>query len=190
MSACALSLLHYRWQVHVSLCLYSPRYCLCHLQVSLLHVQLQRSSYPCSQAPPSLPPRNMFLWPYTRPERPSTPIIPCAFRLRLGHGRWTKIHLRIYYFARQLSIVLELKAASHHCAVILQSQISVHNPLCQRYPLVSKNQSNTADILTKPLAKVLQQCWCKLLRLDHGQGGVLEDDPNKILGDGGMIEPP
>ena len=25
------------------------------------------------------------------------------------------------------------------------------------------NQSNTTDILTKLLAKVLQQCWCKLL---------------------------
>ena len=51
------------------------------------------------------------------------------------------------------------------------------------------NQSNTADILTKPLTKVLQQHWCKLLRLDRSQGGVLEDDPNEILGDGGMIEP-
>ena len=50
------------------------------------------------------------------------------------------------------------------------------------------NQSNTADILTKPLTKVLQQHWCKLLRLDCGQGGVLEDDPDEILGDGGMIE--
>ena len=51
------------------------------------------------------------------------------------------------------------------------------------------NQSNTADILTKPLAKVLQQRWCKLLRLDRSQGEVLEDDPNEILGDSGMIEP-
>ena len=51
------------------------------------------------------------------------------------------------------------------------------------------NQSNTANILTKLLAKVLQQCWCKLLQLGRGQGGVLEDDPNEILGDGGMIKP-
>jgi len=32
------------------------------------------------------------------------------------------------------------------------------------------NQSNIADLLTKPLAKVLQQCWCKLLQLDCSQG--------------------
>ena len=141
MSACALSLLHYRRQVHVSLCLHSPRYFLCRPRVSSLHVQLQRSPYPCTQAPPSLPPRNVFLWSYTRPERPSIPIIPCTFRLRLGHGRRTKIHLRIYYFARRLSIVLELETESRHRAVILRSRISVHNPLCQRYPLVSKSLS-------------------------------------------------
>ena len=33
------------------------------------------------------------------------------------------------------------------------------------------NQSNVADLLTKLLAKVLQQRWRKLLRLDRGQGG-------------------
>jgi hypothetical protein len=39
------------------------------------------------------------------------------------------------------------------------------------------NQSNIADLLTKPLAKILQNRWCDLLRLNRGQGGVLEDDP-------------
>jgi hypothetical protein len=39
------------------------------------------------------------------------------------------------------------------------------------------NHSNIADLLTKPLAKILQQRWTKMLRLDRGQGGVLDDDP-------------
>jgi hypothetical protein len=39
------------------------------------------------------------------------------------------------------------------------------------------NHSNVADLLTKPLAKTLQQRWSTMLRLHCGQGGVLEDDP-------------
>ena len=38
------------------------------------------------------------------------------------------------------------------------------------------NHSNIADLFTKPLARVLHQRWVKLLRLNRGQGGVLEDD--------------
>jgi hypothetical protein len=39
------------------------------------------------------------------------------------------------------------------------------------------NQFNTADLLTKPLGKVLHQQWVRLLKLNAGQGGVLTDDP-------------
>ena len=48
------------------------------------------------------------------------------------------------------------------------------------------NQSNITDLLTKPLSKVLQNYWCDLLQLDHGQGGVLEDDPD-VLKRGGVV---
>ena len=38
------------------------------------------------------------------------------------------------------------------------------------------NYSNIADLFTKLLGRVLHQRWVKLLRLNCGQGGVLEDD--------------
>ena len=38
------------------------------------------------------------------------------------------------------------------------------------------NYSNIADLFTKPLGRILHERWVKLLRLDRGQGGVLEDD--------------
>jgi hypothetical protein len=49
------------------------------------------------------------------------------------------------------------------------------------------NHHNTADLLTKPLAKILQQRWCQLLRLDRGQGGVLDTDPDASLEGGGAL---
>jgi hypothetical protein len=33
---------------------------------------------------------------------------------------------------------------------------------------------NTADVLTKPLGKIIHSKWLKYLRMDEGQGGVLE----------------
>jgi hypothetical protein len=50
------------------------------------------------------------------------------------------------------------------------------------------NQSNIADLLTKPLAKVLQNRRCDLLRLNRGQGGVLEDDPDTSKRGGAALE--
>ena len=50
------------------------------------------------------------------------------------------------------------------------------------------NQSNIADLLTKPLAKVQQNHWCDLLQLDCSQGGVLEDDPDTLKRGGVVLE--
>ncbi len=42
------------------------------------------------------------------------------------------------------------------------------------------NYSNIADLFTKPLARAIHTRWVKLLRLDRGQGGVLESDADEI----------
>jgi hypothetical protein len=42
------------------------------------------------------------------------------------------------------------------------------------------NSDNPADIFTKPLAKILHQRWCQLMRLDLDRGGVLDCDPVSV----------
>jgi hypothetical protein len=34
---------------------------------------------------------------------------------------------------------------------------------------------NVADLLTKPLSKIIHEKWLRRLRMDHDQGGVLMD---------------